>query len=194
MILHQWGSCSYEEARRRMDEVHRSACEDGENHLILVQHPKVFTVGRDDWERSWEVETLKSDRGGSITCHSEGQHIYYFCFQSPLPASFFRKVIRVFENFFSECPEDIFYDRNSPGFYIENRKIASLGFRYKNGVSLHGVAVNVDVDLDFHAQVPPCDLQGIIPTSLKYEGIAIDREAVDQKVITSILDVFDESL
>lgn len=194
MILHQWGLLGYQEARQKMDMVHQQACEDKQNHLIFTSHPDVFTVGRDAWERPWEVPVVKSDRGGSITAHSEGQLLAYFCFQTPSPARFFKKVIQVYERFFAHYHDSIFYDAKNPGFYIQNRKIASLGFRYQNGVSLHGVALNVDVDLAFHQQVNPCNLRGIIPTSLHQEAIMISPESVEKTLLSLILERFDESL
>ena len=194
MIVHEWGLLLYEKARQRMDTIHQQAYHDGQNHLILTSHPACFTVGRDAWEKPWDVDVIKSDRGGSITAHSEGQNIYYFCFHTPSPARFFSKVITLFEAFFATYHDSIVYDKQNPGFYIQNRKIASLGFRYKDGISLHGVALNVDVDLAFHSQINPCNLQGISPTSLRHESIMISQQSVDQAIISKVLEHFDESL
>jgi lipoyl(octanoyl) transferase len=84
------------------------------------------------------------------------------------------------------------YDKTKPGYYIDNRKIASLGFRYSNGVSMHGVALNVDVDLDFHSKVNPCGLKDIIPTSLANEGVVLSIDEANSRVINSIQRVFDD--
>jgi lipoyl(octanoyl) transferase len=84
------------------------------------------------------------------------------------------------------------YDRQKPGFYIENRKIASLGFRYAKGVSLHGVALNVAVDLDFHAQVSPCNLAGITPTSLLQEGVIMSNAEVNAILVHAIEESFED--
>lgn len=194
MIVHRWGILEYEKARQKMDTVHQQACKDGQNHLILTSHPAVFTVGRDAWEKEWHVPVVKTDRGGSITAHSIGQNVYYFCFQAPSPARFFSKVLDAYTDFFATFHDNITYDKKNPGFYIKNRKIASLGFRYTNGVSLHGVALNVDVDLAWQGQINPCDLEGIIPTSLHQESIMISPKSVDEKILMHILEHFDESL
>ncbi len=194
MILHRWGKVGYEEGYRRMLEVHKEAKKDGENHLTLTSHPPCFTVGRDAWEREWPVPVIKSDRGGSITCHSPGQNIYYFCFQTPNPPLFFKNVRTLFTRFFTQFDKPFYYDKTNPGFYIENRKICSLGFRYKDGVSLHGVALNVDVDLAFHNQINPCNLQNIEATSLKAEDIHIDCELVNNFMISEIQKIFGEAL
>jgi len=193
MIVHNWEVIEYKQARERMQEVHTMACRDGENHLILCSHPTLFTIGSDTKE-SFDVPTHQTDRGGSITCHSAGQNIFYFCFDAKQPALFYKKVLESFESFFLKYLADVHYKKAQPGFYIQNRKIASLGFRYEQGVSLHGVALNVDVDLALHSKVPPCNLEGIIPTSLHNEGLHISQKSVNEAMVEAIRESFNESL
>ncbi len=194
MILHRWGELPYPEAMKQMEQVHKAAKEDGQNHLILTQHPPCFTVGQEAWQEQWDVPVYKSNRGGSVTCHAPGQNIYYFCFHVKNPPLFFRKVQKAFSRFFHKLPLSIHFDKHNPGFYIQNRKLCSLGFRYKEGVSLHGVSLNVDVDLDFFNQLPPCNLQGITATSLFAEGVKLLPDDVDEKIVTHIAEVFDDPL
>ena len=192
MIVHQWGELGYTEAREKMQELHQLAREDGKNHLILCSHPNVFTIGMAEKE-SFDVDVIQSDRGGSITCHSPGQNIYYFCFGVKNPAKFYKKVLTAFETFFMKYLPEVTYKKEQAGFYIQNRKIASLGFRYSQGVSLHGVALNVDVDLDFHSQVSPCNLEGIVPTSLANEGVHLMQEAVNKEIVHFLEESFDDA-
>jgi len=192
MRVHRWGEVEYKIARERMQKVNTKALNDGQNHLILCSHPNIFTVGSTEKER-FCVDVIQTDRGGSITCHSAGQNIFYFSFQVKNPALFYKKVLTAFECFFMKYLPEVFYDKNQAGFYIQNRKIASLGFRYAKGVSLHGVALNVDVDLAFHSQVNPCNLEGIIPTSLGAEGVSITQERVNQEIVCFIEKSFDDA-
>ena len=192
MRVHRWGEVEYKIARERMQKVYTKALNDGQNHLILCSHPNIFTVGSAEKER-FCVDVIQTDRGGSITCHSPGQNIFYFSFQVKNPALFYKKVLTAFECFFMKYLPEVFYDKNQAGFYIQNRKIASLGFRYAKGVSLHGVALNVDVDLAFHSQVNPCNLEGIIPTSLEAEGVSITQERVNQEIVCFIEKSFDDA-
>ena len=192
MIVHKWGEIGYNEAREKMQEVHQFAQKDGQNHLILCSHPNVFTIGTAEKE-SFEVDVIQSDRGGSITCHSPGQNVYYFCFVVKNPAQFYKKVLTAFEAFFMKYLPEVKYNRDQAGFYIQNRKIASLGFRYSQGVSLHGVTLNVDVDLGFHSQVNPCNLEGIVPTSLANEGVNLTQEAVNAAVVYFLEKSFDDA-
>jgi len=193
MILHHWGSIDYEESRKKMDGVHQQACTDDENHLIFCEHTPVFTVGENE-KSVWPVPVVKTDRGGSITCHSPGQLVCYFCFQVAEPMLFYRHVKRSFENLFSKVLPEVFYDPKQAGFYIGNRKIASLGFRYAQGISLHGVSVNIDVDLALHNRVNPCGIEGITATSLKEEGVEMGMNEMETLVLNHICEGFDESL
>ena len=176
-----------------MDEVHAQACMDGQNHLILCSHPLCYTVGSDD-PGGWPVETIPADRGGSITCHSPGQLVVYFCFQAHEPATFYRKVRRVYDGLFAQLLPEARYDARRPGWYVENRKIASLGFRYRNGVSLHGVALNVEVDLEAHNRVAPCNLDGVTATSLTKEGVKISSVELENHLVDIIEKVWNEML
>ena len=192
MIVHEWGEVEYREAREKMQELHQLAREDGQNHLILCSHPNIFTIGTAEKE-SFDVDVIQSDRGGSITCHSPGQNVYYFCFQVKNPAQFYKKVLTAFEAFFMKYLPEAAYNKDQAGFYIQNRKIASLGFRYSQGVSLHGVALNVDVDLNFHSQVNPCNLEGIIPTSLMNEGVDLTQVSVNAAIVHFLEESFDDA-
>lgn len=191
MIVHEWGEIGYTDARIKMQEIHTLACEDRQNHLILCSHPNVFTIGTAE-KMSFDVEVIKSDRGGSITCHSPGQNVYYLCFQVKKPTQFYKKVLTAFESFFMRYLPEVKYSKSKAGFYIQNRKIASLGFRYSQGVSLHGVSLNVDVALGFHSQVNPCNLEGIVPTSLVNEGVYLTQTEVNEAIVDFLGESFDD--
>ena len=191
MMIHEWGEVAYEKAMERMHRVHGDAVKDGRNHLIFCSHPTVFTVGADD-RGEWGVPVVRSDRGGAITCHSEGQFVTYFCFQAKVPARFYAKVLQAYDTLLKAWLPQIKYDKTRPGFYIANRKLASLGFRYSRGVSLHGVSLNVDVDLALHKRVNPCGLEGVHATSLAAEGVEISMESVKTLLLAQITEVFDD--
>ncbi len=193
MILHDWGVVEYKIAYRKMQKVHAQALQDGQNHLILCQHKEIYTLGQDE-DKSFEVKTFKTDRGGSITSHSPGQNIYYFCFQAAFPARFFSKVIFVFTRFFQTYLPLVYYDKDQPGFYLKGAKLLSLGFRYKKGVSLHGIALNVCPDLSFHNLIHPCNLKDICTSSLVNEAVELSCAEVNEKVIELICEIFNESL
>ena len=160
----------YEDSLKLMDKIIDKAKKSKKNFLIFCTHPSVYTIGSDkvDYEN---IKVVKSDRGGSITYHDEGCLMVYFIFHIASPPLFYKKVLNVFHNFFKKFSTKIYYDKKRPGFYIENRKIASLGFRYKNGISKHGVSIHINPDLKKFNLIKPCNLEGVIATSFEKENI-----------------------
>lgn len=184
------GLIEYEYAQKEMRDIHKRAVKDSMNdYLILCQHYDIYTVGKNE-SRTFPVEVTKTDRGGSIVFHTPGQQIFYFVFKVKTPMLFYKKVIKSFERPLKDLSERIEYIHKIPGFYIENRKLGFLGFKYENGYSLHGVAINHDVDLEKFNIINPCGLEGYVATSLIKENIHIDIELLKHKFIDSIVENF----
>ena len=160
-----------------------------EDYLIFCTHPPVYTIGSETYET--DLKVVKTDRGGSITYFDEGCLLCYFAFKVKNPPFFYKKVVRSFENFFHHFSQKMYYDKKRPGFYIENKKIASLGFRYKEGVSKHGVSLHIDPDLEAFNKIRPCGLEGVEATSLAKEGYKVSMQEVKKLVAKAVRDVFE---
>lgn len=184
------GIVDYLQAYEEMKKIHSIAVENQENYLILCEHYDVYTIGQNEKGENFPVPVIKTDRGGSITFHGVGQPIFYFVFKVDSPKNFYRKVVKSFDEVFKTLSDKIYYDFKNPGFYVENRKVASLGFRYSKGYSLHGVAVNHSVDLKKFNIIKPCNLNGYTATSLINEGINIEKEELKNKVVEKIKKFF----
>lgn len=184
------GLTDYTECIDFMNKIHIDASNKREkNYLILCQHYDVYTVGFNE-KREFPVETIKTDRGGSIVFHTPGQQIFYFVFAVKSPRIFYRKIIDSFYKPLKQLDNRIVYLPKIPGFYIDNRKLGFLGFRYKNGYSLHGVAINHNVNLEKFNLINPCGLEGYKATSLKEEGIDIDIQDLKSNIVRSIKENF----
>ena len=105
--------------------LHSRAIKNNSNYLIFASHYPIFTKGINEKKFPF---ALQVDRGGSITYFDEGSFMIYFIFKVNNPPLFFKKVIKILKKFFSPYSQ-IKYDYKKAGFYIENRKICSLGFR-----------------------------------------------------------------
>ena len=171
----------YKDALLLMDSLRDKAYKQGRDFILFCRHYPVFTVGSDD-SRFDGIKVVKTDRGGSITYHDEGQLMVYFVVHVPYPAKFYKRVINILNDFFQEYDKRVFYDKKRPGFYIENRKIASLGFRYQKGISKHGVAINISTDLKTFNTINPCNLNGIKATSMKNEGYEISFDKAKERI------------
>ena len=172
-------------------KLQESLVKEKENYLLFATHNPVFTVGKNENEDF--PFAIKVDRGGSITYFDEGTLMVYFIFNVKNPAFFYKKVKKVLLRFFNELDKNIFYDKKNPGFYIENRKIASLGFKYENSRSKHGVSIHLNPNLKNFNKINPCNLKGIKATSLKNEGIIISKDEAIGKLTKLIREEFNET-
>ena len=160
-----------------------------EDHLLLCTHPPVYTVGSEPYV--CDLPLVQTDRGGSVTYFDEGCLMVYFAFLVPSPARFYAKVLQAVQSFFDTFDPAIGYDHTRPGFYIKNQKIASLGFRYKNGTSKHGVSIHIDPDLEAFNRIEPCGLKKVRATSLHEQGFRLHVEEAKALIVQKVKDVFE---
>ncbi len=182
------GTIDYAIVSDILDDFIQRVQREDKDFLIFATHYPVFTKGYDEKGFPW---AYRSDRGGSITYHDQGTLMVYFAFKAPNPALFYKKVVKAMQLFFSWIDEDIFYDPKRPGFYKENFKLASLGFRYKNGVSKHGVSVHLDPNLDNFNKIRPCNLEGVQAGSLHALGYDIGLEQAKIMLTKAVHDIFE---
>ncbi|NPA11128.1 MAG: lipoyl(octanoyl) transferase [Epsilonproteobacteria bacterium] len=159
------------------------------NYLLFATHNPVYTVGESQKELFPFALSVK--RGGSITYFDEGTLMVYFIFNVNSPVVFFKNLRRVFDSFFASLSSEIYYDKTRPGYYIENRKIASIGLNYTNNRSNHGVSIHLNPDLDKFNAINPCNLSDIKATSLYNEKIFITKEEMICHLTPMIKDIFE---
>jgi lipoyl(octanoyl) transferase len=161
--------------------------------LLLLEHPPVYTRGRrsrDDelslgeaFYRARGIDVVDTDRGGRVTYHGPGQLVGYPIMRTRDVGSYLRTmeiaiVLALAEEGIqarSRCGEGPDYT----GVWVEDRKIASIGVHVSRGVTTHGFAVNVDVDLDPFSWVVACGLPDVVMTSIAREtppGDAVDPD------------------
>jgi lipoyl(octanoyl) transferase len=142
--------------------------------IWLVQHLPVFTQGQtgkaEHILNPGHIPVIQSDRGGQVTYHGPGQVILY----TLIPLKYFALNVRSLVNLL----ENLVIDRlhrdgvaacarsDAPGVYVDHRKIASLGLRIRHGVSYHGLAFNVSMDLQPFSRINPCGYEGLQVTQL----------------------------
>jgi len=154
--------------------------------LWCVQHPSVFTQGQagkaEHFLKPDDIPIVQSDRGGQVTYHGPGQVILY----TLIPMKHFslnvRELVSLLENTVIALLESYGVPSqarpDAPGVYVEDRKIASLGLRIRHGVSYHGVALNVSMDLEPFSRINPCGYEGLQVTQLSNLIELIDAESV----------------
>jgi lipoyl(octanoyl) transferase len=142
--------------------------------LWCVQHPSVFTQGQagkaEHVLKPGDIPIIQSDRGGQVTYHGPGQVILYTLIPMKHFSLNIRKLVSLLENTVIALLESYGVSSqarsDAPGVYVEGRKIASLGLRIRHGVSYHGVALNVSMDLEPFSRINPCGYEGLLVTQL----------------------------
>ena len=165
--------------RQRADEQRRDT-------LILTEHEPILTLGRstksEHWKPHWPqleakgISLYQTNRGGSVTYHGPGQIIGYpilrlrkFC---PGPKIYVQKLEELLIRTLAEWGIAGCRHESLRGVWVKNNeghleKIASIGVRISKGITMHGFALNVNVNLQPFALLTPCGIENCKVTSMK---------------------------
>lgn len=153
-----------------------------ENHLLLLEHEPVYTMGRNPDTSSLREETSlphpvhRTNRGGQATYHGPGQLVGYPVLDLQLFGRDLHDYLRFLEGvlILLLARHGVRGSRveGKTGVWVGNRKIASLGVGVRRWISMHGFAVNICGDMTPFSHITPCGLPGVEMTSLEAEGAA----------------------
>ena len=193
------GMIDYNHARKLQSDlvaakVSRSNSQD---IILFLEHPAVFTLGRrggrdhllvsESFLKQSGIPIVQVERGGYITFHGPGQLVVYFIINL--------EARRLGVTDFVEALEEIMLrtvrtwgltaqrNKKNPGIWMGNSKMGSIGIALRKGISFHGLALNVNVDLTPFSWIQPCGLPGVSMTSVKQErGQEIPMDVVRNAV------------
>ncbi|MNX50370.1 Octanoyltransferase [compost metagenome] len=182
------------------------------NYLLFVEHPHVYTLGKSgDFENlllnEKQLEAkgatfYKINRGGDITYHGPGQIVGYPILDLENFFTDIHKYLRFLEESIiltleeyglkcgrSEGETGVWLDVGTPFA----RKICALGVRASRWVTMHGFALNVNVDLGYFDNIIPCGIRGKGVTSLQVElGVEkVDEDEVKAKIVKHLTQLFE---
>jgi lipoyl(octanoyl) transferase len=178
------GLVDYLEAWDLQREVHqRVVAGDDPDTVLLLEHPPVFTAGKrtDPHERPADpggADVIDVDRGGKITFHGPGQLVGYPIVTLPDHVKVVDYVRRLEEALIHVCRDLGVVTARVPGrsgVWLRaddrgpERKVAAIGIRVSRGVTMHGFALNCDVDLGWYDRFVPCGISDAGVTSLSHE-------------------------
>ena len=146
-----------------------------EDHLLLVEHPPVFTLGKNASKQhiinnSEDVSIIQTDRGGNITFHGPGQLVCY----PILDLNHYKRSITWYMRELEQLIIDVLgeYDikasrkKGLTGTWVKDKKIAALGVRISRWVTMHGFSLNINPDLNFYNNIIPCGIKEYGVTSM----------------------------
>lgn len=181
------------------------------HHLLFVEHPAVYTLGKsgrmenvlisDEQREQQQISFFKINRGGDITFHGPGQLVAYPILDLEKFYKDISRYLRDLEEVIIRTLSDygIVGDRSpgetgvwiDPGIPGKERKICAIGIRCSRWVTMHGLAFNVNTNLDYFSGIIPCGIQDKRVTSLQKElAREIPLEEVKQKLKKYFEEVF----
>lgn len=191
------------------------ASEETRNHLLFVEHPHVYTLGKsgdiknllvnEEQLKQKNATFYKINRGGDITYHGPGQIVGYPILDLENFFSDIHKYLRLLEETIiltlkeygiqagrSEGETGVWLDLDTPFA----RKICAMGVRASRWVTMHGFAFNVNADLGYFDNIIPCGIEGKAVTSLNVElGVKeVPMEEVKEKIKKHFSNLFEAEL
>ena len=165
--------------------------------VLLLEHPPVYTAGKRTLPEERPLDSggapvIEVDRGGKITFHGPGQLVGYPIVPLPDHVKVVDYVRRVEEALIQVCADlDVTTARvpGRSGVWLRadergpERKVAALGIRVSRGVTMHGFALNCDVDLAWYDRFVPCGIADAGVTTLSQE---LDRRVSVDEVLPSV--------
>ncbi len=169
------GEVDYQNTWQKMQDFTDTRQADTADELWLLQHPPVYTLGKNGKPEHVldpaDIPVINSDRGGQVTYHGPGQIVVYTLLDLNRLKIGVRQLVTVLEQSIIDLLADYGVAsnarRDAPGVYVNDAKIAALGLRVRRGCSFHGLALNVDMDLEPFARINPCGYEGLEVTQLK---------------------------
>ncbi len=175
------------------------------DRLLLVEHFPVYTIGRGGDERNLlagpdrlreiGAEFHRIDRGGDITFHGPGQLVAYPIVELRDPLDL-RRYVRGLEHAIIETAATFGVEAHRmdglTGVWVEgSRKLAAIGVRVRRGVTTHGLALNVNTDLRWFAEMIPCGIADKEVTTLVRElGHPVEMESVEDRLTDALATAF----
>jgi len=166
--------------------------------LLLLEHPHVYTLGRNalpenvlvsaEFLASRGAQIFHTDRGGDVTYHGPGQLVGYPILDLTKHRRDISWYMRSLEEVFIRTAHDYGIEAGrsagAPGVWIGNDKLTAVGVHLSRWVTSHGFAMNVNTNLQYFEWIVPCGLHGRGVTSLaKLLGHAVDMEEVMERVV-----------
>ena len=165
------------------------------DEIWFCEHPPVFTLGinaaKEHLLAPGDIPVVQIDRGGQVTYHGPGILMIYPLIDIRRARIGVRGLVTALEqsvvDLVGEYGIAAAAKPEAPGVYVDGAKLASVGLRIRRGSSFHGMALNVDADLEPFSRINPCGFQGLPMTDLQTLGIALDLEAAANRVLPLFL-------
>ena len=200
VLLRQLGRQAYEPIWQAMKSFTDARDEHSHDEIWLVEHEPVFTQGQagkaEHVLAPGDIPVVQVDRGGQVTYHGPGQQVVYFLLDLRRKKLGVRELVSALENAVVDTCAHYGVAAapraDAPGVYLTARpnsgaKICSIGLRVRHGCTFHGIAFNINMDLEPFFRINPCGYQGLQMTTLALEGGPASLATVEPVLIKALL-------
>ena len=179
-------------AMQRFTDLRDAATPD---EIWLCEHHPVFTLGLsaaiEHLLAPGDIPVVQIDRGGQVTYHGPGQLMIYTLIDIRRAGLGVRDLVTALEQCVVDLAAEFNIDatsrRDAPGVYVDGVKLASVGLRIRRGASFHGMALNVNVDLEPFSRINTCGFQDLDVTDLARLGAEDDTGLVGDRLLPHLL-------
>ncbi len=174
LIIRQLGLQPYQPIWQSMQAFTDQRSGDTPDEIWVLEHEPVFTQGQagkpEHLLHPGDIPVVQVDRGGQVTYHGPGQLIIYLLLDLRRNKLGVRDVVSLMEEgviaTLASFGVDAYAKPDAPGVYVSEAKIASLGLRVRRGCTFHGLALNLNMDLEPFLRINPCGYAGMAMTQL----------------------------
>lgn len=173
-IVRDLGRVDYRISWQRMQQFTDARTALTADELWFLEHPPVFTLGlagrREHLLRPGDIPVVHTDRGGQVTYHGPGQLVVYALIDLRRAGLGVRDLVTGLEQavirYAAQLGISAAAKPEAPGVYVAGCKLASVGIRIRRRASYHGIALNVNMDLEPFERINPCGYAGLAMTQL----------------------------
>jgi lipoyl(octanoyl) transferase len=195
LVIRELGLQVYEPVWHAMQEFTNTRDESSPDEIWFCEHERVFTLGLNTAPEhlleTGDIPVVQIDRGGQVTFHGPGQLMIYPLIDLRRRGLGVRDLVTALEHSVVDLAAEYGIEASSrsdaPGVYVDGVKIASIGLRIRRGASFHGMALNVDIDLEPFSRINPCGYKGLQLTDLARLGADSDLAIVREKLLPLLL-------
>jgi lipoyl(octanoyl) transferase len=179
ILTREFPEASYETLAEKMRAFTDARDENTPDELWIVEHTPVYTLGqagkKEHILNPKNIPVIQTDRGGQVTYHGPGQLVIYLLIDIRRKKMGVRSLVSAIENSIVDLLKKYNISASAksdaPGVYVGDDKICSIGLRIRKGCSYHGLAFNINMDLNPFLGINPCGYAGLKMVQLKDFGI-----------------------
>ena len=190
-IVRLLGLQPYQPTFERMQAFTNERTPQTADEIWVLEHEPVFTQGQagkaEHLLNPGDIPVVQVDRGGQVTYHGPGQLVIYLMLDLKRNGLGVRDLVTLME----EAVVELLAEQgvagapkaDAPGVYVEGRKICSLGLRVRRGCSFHGLALNIDMNMEPFLRINPCGYAGLEMTQLAQLNNRVEISQVAKQLI-----------